>query len=244
MAKFRTLHVSFWDDSFISELSPEYKLFYIYLITNTKTSQCGIYEITIKQMAFDLGYSIDTVSICLNYFISKDKIRYNYETFEIALKNWQKYNENLSPKVQSLINKEFKDIKDESLIGYVYGIDTVSIPQTKNEGQEEHNITEQNITNKIIEDIYPFDDFWNDYDKKVGSKSKLEKKWNKLSDKDKIKIKDFIPNYKLSQPDKKYRKNPETFLNNESWNDEIIITCCKPELEAQRITANDEIERF
>ena len=71
-------------------------------------------------------------------------------------------------------------------------------------------------------EVYSFEEFWNDYDKKVGSKSKLEKKWNNISDKQRMKIKEYIPYYKISQQDKKYRKNPETFLNNESWNDELI----------------------
>lgn len=74
---------------------------------------------------------------------------------------------------------------------------------------------------QIVEE-YSFEDFWDDYDKKVGSKPKLLKKWAKISKKDKQKIREYIPLYKAAQPDKKYRKNPETFLNNESWNDEII----------------------
>lgn len=73
-----------------------------------------------------------------------------------------------------------------------------------------------------IVDKYPFEDFWSDYDKKVGDKTKLQKKWAKLSNRDKEKIREYIPNYKAAQPDKKYRKNPETFLNNKSWNDELI----------------------
>lgn len=74
----------------------------------------------------------------------------------------------------------------------------------------------------VLLEEYSFEDFWNDYDKKVGSKPKLLKKWAKISKKDKQKIREYIPLYKAAQPDKKYRKNPETFLNNESWNDEII----------------------
>jgi hypothetical protein len=35
------------------------------------------------------------------------------------------------------------------------------------------------------------------------------------------KIIDYIPEYKKATPDKQYRKHPSTFLNNESWNDEI-----------------------
>ena len=32
----------------------------------------------------------------------------------------------------------------------------------------------------------------------------------------------YIPKYKIAQPEKQYRKNPETFLDNEGWNDEVI----------------------
>lgn len=69
-----------------------------------------------------------------------------------------------------------------------------------------------------------FDSFWDLYDKKIGDKRKIEPKWNKLSDNDKKAIMDYIPKYIQSQPDKQYRKNPETFLNNQGWKDEIIIT--------------------
>lgn len=70
--------------------------------------------------------------------------------------------------------------------------------------------------------IYDFENFWNDYDKKVGDKKKLKKKFDNLKSDEKLKIKDHIQQYKLSQPEKQYRKNPETYLNNKSWNDEII----------------------
>lgn len=72
-------------------------------------------------------------------------------------------------------------------------------------------------------DIISFDRFWNLYDKKVGRKDKIESKWNKLSNQTRKAIIEYIPKYIDSQPDKKYRKNPETFLNNKSWNDEIIL---------------------
>jgi hypothetical protein len=68
-----------------------------------------------------------------------------------------------------------------------------------------------------------FDLFWNLYDKKVGSKEKLQKKWEKLPFEERLAIFAYLPKYKESQPDKKYRKNPETFLNNKSWNDELIF---------------------
>lgn len=45
----------------LEEMTPEDKLFYIYLLTNSNTTQIGIYKMTKKEMAFDLGYSIETV---------------------------------------------------------------------------------------------------------------------------------------------------------------------------------------
>ena len=73
-----------------------------------------------------------------------------------------------------------------------------------------------------ILDAYDFEILWELYDKKIGNKEKLKKKWDKLSQTEKEDVFIYIPEYKKSQPDKKYRKNLETFLNNKSWNDEII----------------------
>lgn len=120
----------------MQELTPEQKYFYLFLLTNDKTKQCGIYEITKRQICYDTGYNIDTVSKLLEYFINGGKIRYNTSTNEIAIKNWQKYNGSTSPKVQSCINQELKSIKDKTLIQYLYSMDTKS-QENKNKIQEE-----------------------------------------------------------------------------------------------------------
>jgi len=77
---------------------------------------------------------------------------------------------------------------------------------------------------KPIKPIKPnnidFDIFWNLYNyKKDKPKSKV--KWDKFKLETQQKIIDSIPEYIESTPDKKYRKHPSTFLNNESWNNEI-----------------------
>ena len=77
--------------------------------------------------------------------------------------------------------------------------------------------------NEPIKVNVPFDDFWNLYDKKLGDKDKIEKKWQSLKDSDREAIMKHLPLYKKSQPNKKYRKDPATYLNNKSWNDEIIF---------------------
>lgn len=85
----------------------------------------------------------------------------------------------------------------------------------------------ENVNEDVIEDKninIDFEWFWDHYDKKVGDKQKLKKKWHKLNDEERQNAMNYIDLYKQSQPDKQFRKNPETFLNNKSWNDEIINT--------------------
>lgn len=102
--------------------------------------------------------------------------------------------------------------------------------ESTSEAYAEHMETEtENRTITINENInIDFDWFWNDYDKKVGDKQKLKKKWNKLTDEERQNAMNYLDLYKQSVPDKQFRKNPETFLNNKSWNDEIIKRSTTP----------------
>ncbi len=89
-----------------------------------------------------------------------------------------------------------------------------------NENENENTIKEKN-GNELI--IYPsFDDFWDLYDKKI-SRPKAQQKWDKLKQKEKEKIMGVLPVYLFSTQDKQFRKNPVTYLNNKSWEDEIIL---------------------
>lgn len=83
---------------------------------------------------------------------------------------------------------------------------------------------EKSSAKKEKEPNYSFDEFWELYDKKTGERKKLTKKWLALTDEEREMIMNYIPKYIECQPDKQFRKNPETFLNNKSWNDELIPT--------------------
>lgn len=75
---------------------------------------------------------------------------------------------------------------------------------------------------KQVKDEYTFERAWNLYEKKVGNKEKLEKKWNSMSKKDRKAAIEYIPLYVIATEDKKYRKNFQTFLNQRGWEDELI----------------------
>ena len=83
----------------------------------------------------------------------------------------------------------------------------------------------------VLEDPYTFEVAWNLYQKKVGPKDKLKAKWNKLSLRDRKSAIEYIPLYIQSQPDKQFRKNFQTFLNQRGWEDELIF---KQSYEQQR----------
>lgn len=72
-----------------------------------------------------------------------------------------------------------------------------------------------------ILDNFPFEVFWDTYDKKV-ERGSCESKFKKLTEKEKELIWIHVPKYIESTPDKSFRKNPETYLNGKCWNDEII----------------------
>jgi hypothetical protein len=128
MAIYRQVHTTFWQDNFILTLTPEEKYFYLYLLTNSKTKQCGIYQLPLPIMIMETGYNKETVEKLLHRFIDYGKIIYNPKTHEIGIINWLKYNPKESPKIKSCVLKELKEVKDKSMIEKIYPIQGVSIP--------------------------------------------------------------------------------------------------------------------
>ncbi|MEW4236463.1 conserved phage C-terminal domain-containing protein [Bacillus thuringiensis] len=122
MALFRKVHTEFWTDVKVSEdMTPEDKLFMVYLLTNPHTTQLGVYEITPKMIAFEIGLSIESARALLERFESHHKlIKYNKMTREIAIKNWGKYNLNRGGKpIEDCLKREIDKVKDLSLIKFI-----------------------------------------------------------------------------------------------------------------------------
>lgn len=136
MAIYRQIQISFWQDELIIELDPEEKYFYLYLMTNDKTTQCGVYRINEKIVAFDTGYSIEKVRELLQVFVAKKRIMYNQEHKELFLLNWLKFNKASSPKVAVVVDRELANIKTiefhneviKQCLLYGYPIKTKEIP--------------------------------------------------------------------------------------------------------------------
>src|SRR5690606_31036423 len=103
-----------WTDAkVLDDMTPEDKYFYLYLLTNPYTKQCGCYEISKRQMSNETGYNIQTIERLIKRFEKHLKIiRYDETTKEMFILNWHKYNWTKSPKVMGCIVKELKEIKN------------------------------------------------------------------------------------------------------------------------------------
>ncbi len=161
MAKYRHVQTTFWSDPKVTEeMTPEDRYFYLYLMTNEHTTQIGVYQITRKQMAFELGYSIESAKALLDRFTKHHElIVYNEETREICILNWGKYNLIKGGKpIEDCIQKELKTIKDLSLVKLV-------LDRTKND-----------VLVKKISITAGFDDTYHDTSTIRGQKEKEKEK--------------------------------------------------------------------
>lgn len=94
-------------------------------------------------------------------------------------------------------------------LGGNLGAATGGSAQEKEKGEE-----------KVEYTIYSFESFWDDYGKKIDT-AKCKDKYSKLSESDREKIKNNLPNYLATTNDVKFRKNPLTYLNGKCWLDEV-----------------------
>ena len=145
----RVVDTSFWTDGKVDEFTPEDKYFMLYLLTNPFTTQLGIYEMSVKQAAFHLGYSVDAVNALIERFANKygvivySKSTNSAHTIEIAIKNFLRHSiiKGGAP-VRDCLIKEMRKVKNKDLISAVFA---------HIKGNEELNETVKNIISEYEE---------------------------------------------------------------------------------------------
>lgn len=132
MTKYRQVQVSFWQDHFVLDLTPEEKYFYLYLMTNPKANQIGIYELPLKMMELETGYNRETVEKLLTRFEEYGKIQYSNVTKEVILLNWVKHNWNTSIKVITRVSQELEKVKSKDFVNlYIEQAEKVESDKSK-----------------------------------------------------------------------------------------------------------------
>lgn len=202
MAKYRQIHLTFWQDPFIEELEPLQKYFYLYLMTNSKTTQCGCYEISMKLMKYETGLKQTQIDGFIKLFEDCNKIGYNKANSEFLIINWLKHNSFKSPKVKACIHKELSSIKTVFYKEYIntildgkYPIDSLLVQvQTPIDTQSQQEREQEREQEELFLSQYDFEDSWIAFGN-YGTKSKAVEYWNKLKEEDKALIVQRIPIY-------------------------------------------------
>lgn len=144
MAIYRSVQMSFWTDAkVVDDFTPEDRYFYLYLMTNPHTNLAGCYEVSIKQVSDETGYSKETVYKLLDRMEKvHDVIRYSPETKEILILNWSKYNWTKSKDFQKPLLAEIESVKNLDFKAYLQGdIDRLNTVPTGSKESPETTVT-------------------------------------------------------------------------------------------------------
>lgn len=133
----RQVDTELWNDMKVTDdFTPEDKYFWLFLLTTKYSNLSGVFELSFNQIAKDMGYSVESVEVLINRFENQHNlIRYDFETQEIWIINWYKYNWTKSPKFEIALLKFIENIKSKYFKETVLDIhekykknDMVSIP--------------------------------------------------------------------------------------------------------------------
>lgn len=145
-----------------------------------------------------------------------DNVKESNTSNEVSLK---KAGDNSSPESPAEIsNNQISALNDEKTSAQNTPPPTPS-PQADGQGVPPRADPQSGISAHIAEQ---FGKFWDMYGKKTSPKNKCLLKWKRLSVADREAIFRTLPEYVKSTPEKQYRKNPETYLNQRTWEMEII----------------------
>ena len=242
MAKYRPVKTCFWSDDFISSLSSNAKLLYLYFLTNERTTLCGIYSLPIRYILFETGLTMIEVEESMKELKEKTI----YHDGWIIIKNYKKH-QSKSPKIKQGIKREEADIPQE-IKDLAYSIDTVSIgidkpvlklklkpiPKLKKKIYKKNLNTSLVVCDekekrkssakkkKVLED---FDEFWKAYPRKTA-KGGARKAFVKALKKTTVDVlisavEEQKYQEEWTKDDGKYIPHPATWLNNERWEDEV-----------------------
>lgn len=233
MSKLRSVSTSVWSDVWFEDLNPNQKLIWLYLITNEKTNMLGIYEVSLKKISFETGVNKSEIEKALNEFKKTGRVKYEHNHIILVkfLKH-QNFNTNMKKSAidvymklpKELVNSDLKIDKTNPLEGFERlskHLGMVRKVEVEYEVELEYELEVEKEIDHLEKIENLFNKFWNQYDKKTN-REKCFKKFQLLKENELNLLFEHVPKYVESTPEKKYRKNPETYLNNKSFNDEII----------------------
>lgn len=207
----RFMGTELWEEDWFIAMPKDYKLFWYYMLA--KCDHAGIFKVNLTSFCRLNEASVDPDKALAFFNLEKERVRVVNQSVWLV-EDFFVYQYGPVLNTSNRVHQSALDLYEKN------GINLTSIRGIIDLKDGVKDKDKDKDKDKIIN--VSFDDFWFLYDKKVGEKEKLSKKWAALKSEERIAAMKHIPIYKVAQPDKKFRKDPSTYINNKSWNDEII----------------------
>lgn len=156
-----------------------------------------IYSALAKQMST----SVEQIETIINYCINVCELLQNKDDFIYS----NRVNSNIDKRAQLIEKRSHAGKVSASVRQKLTHVNKIK----ESKGKKKNNI---NIA---------FSEFWSMYLRKEGSKKKCEIKWNNLTDEIRTRIINTLPVFFSHIKEQQFIPYPETYLNQERWNDEI-----------------------
>jgi len=146
MADYRQIHTCIWKDSWFIDLPHEHNLLFIYLFSNERANLTGLYDLSLRIIAFETDLDPDTIAEGLERFAADGKV--HYEDGMVWVPTLLRHNARniTSPKIQTHLKGVINTTRDcplkarwivyyNDMVAPEYRIDTLSIPDPEREGE-------------------------------------------------------------------------------------------------------------
>lgn len=204
---YRMVDCGTWDDPWFESLEPQGKLFFLYLLTNPRSTSCGAFEITPRKMAFETGIPQAQIEGWLGSWAPR--VQWWPEHQIVFLKNFYRRqgNQNEKTRTNAVRIVSGLPIQVQRAIGEAYPelatlVDTPAIPdtnpmhQTENEKENEkeneteneeeaenENENEGAVAPRAVVYSQVFEEFWTEWStgttKGRGSKKLTYEQWKR-----------------------------------------------------------------
>jgi hypothetical protein len=258
---FRKVDGVFWTDPKVRELTEQERYLFLYCMTCPTAHSSGLYYNPLPMISFETGINDKALIKAFGRLREGLMIHYGMISGVVFVKNMLKFQAPNKNEKEN-ISKHLKTIQDKDLLvmflntypEFWQGFDKASLTvqegfhkdthtktNTKTETKTETKTDESEKTSDsmpvLFDDPYSFEKIFKMYGEK-GNYKLSKKRWEALSVEKKRLAFEKIPLYVLSTAEQ-YRKNFETWINQECWNDKILTNKCQADADYKVRTRPD-----
>lgn len=110
MSKQRMIDPKLWSDQWVRKLNPLDRYLFIYLLTNERSSWCGVYELDLGVMAFESGIDERDLEKSMLPRLSPKVL---YVDGWVCFRNWDKYHNNGSEQTKKGIENAWEAVPEK-----------------------------------------------------------------------------------------------------------------------------------